>query len=191
MNDGMSTSHEATRPTTGELSPATLDDVATIRVILQEASDYKMSRGDDLWGETPFTDEEVAGMVQTGNMFVSKIEGATVASVLLTKNDERMWGDGEGGDDSAVYVHKLCVSNASRGQGVGNKVMELAEDYARATGKTRLRLDCPYDNRPLCEYYERLGFGEIRRYDRPLSAGRRNPDKDMYRVALYQKELEV
>lgn len=77
---------------TDGLGPATPADVSDITKIMQEASDFKMSRGDDLWGTAPFTDEEVARWLETGNLFVYKENGVTAAAVLLPKNDERMWG---------------------------------------------------------------------------------------------------
>lgn len=180
---------EASHTPSETLLPATLDDVSDIRHILQEASDFKRSQGDDLWGDEPFTNEEVTKMVSSGNMFVYKTDGIAAAAVLLPKEDERMWGE-QGADETAVYVHKLCVSNAFRGQSVGKKVMDLAEDFAKQSGRTKLRLDCPYDNPPLCRYYEGLGYREVRKYDRPSSAGRRNPDKDVYRAALYEKSIQ-
>jgi ribosomal protein S18 acetylase RimI-like enzyme len=166
-----------------------MDDLDDIKSVMQEASDFKLSRGDDLWGDEPFTDEEVGRMIVSGNMFVYRANGAITASVILLGNDERMWGDEQGSDGTALYVHKLVTSNASRGQGLGNTVLSLAEDLARDTGKTRLRLDCPYDNEDLYSYYVDLGFHEIRRYDRPSSPGRRNPDKEIFRAALLEKEI--
>jgi ribosomal protein S18 acetylase RimI-like enzyme len=156
---------------------------------MQEASDFKQGQGDDLWGDAPFTDEEVARLIEGGDMFVYKLAGVTAASLLLTKNDERMWGENEGGDGSAFYIHRLCVGDAFRSQGVGGEVVQLAAKHALKDGRTKLRLDCSYDNRSLCEYYERLGFSEVRRYDRPSSAGARNSNKDVYRAALYQKDI--
>jgi ribosomal protein S18 acetylase RimI-like enzyme len=175
-------------PIPGRLVPAAIEDLSEVRDLIQEASDFKMSRGDDLWGEDPFTDQEVTRMIESGDMFVYKLNGVTAASVMLADADQRMWGEDEGGDGSATYVHKLCVGDDFRGQGVGRDVMKLAEAQALKTGKTKLRLDCPYNNRSLCEYYERLGFVEVRRYERPQSPGRRNPDQDAYKAALYQKE---
>jgi ribosomal protein S18 acetylase RimI-like enzyme len=176
-------------PLDGTLSPATIDDVGDIRRVMQEASEFKYSKGDALWGTEPFADEEVSRMVESGNIFVYKVDGAVAASVVLLKNDERMWGEEQGNDDSALYVHKLTTGNAFRGRGVGEKVLSLAERLATEQGRTRLRLDCPYDNENLYNYYRRLGFSEVRRYERPSSPSRRNPDKDVFRAALLEKEL--
>ncbi len=175
----------------GELQPAEEKDLSNIRKVLQEASEFKYSQGDDIWGPKPFTDDEVGKMIASGNMFVYKVDGGVAASVLLLPNDERMWGEEQGGDNTALYVHKLNTGNAFRGQEIGKKVMKLAEDIAGKSGKTKLRLDCPYDNENLYNYYIDLGFHEVRRQDRPLSPGRRNQDKEIFKAALLEKEIAV
>lgn len=176
-------------PSDGVLAPASMDDLSAITRVIQEASEFKYSRGDDLWGAKPFSEDEVAGMVASGNMYVYKVGSEVAASVLLPQEDVRMWGEEQGNDGTALYVHKLNTGNAFRGQGTGSKVMSLVEDMARAKGKTKVRLDCPYDNDDLHGYYVSLGFDEVRRYDRPSSPGRRNPDKDVFRAALLEKNL--
>lgn len=177
------------QPIDDTLVPASIDDLGVVKNLLQEASDFKYSQGDDLWGTEPFTDEEVSKMIKTGNMFIFKVDDVPAATVILAKNDEQMWGDEQGSDGSAVYIHKLCVGNEFRGQGIGTKVIDRAVNFTLNSGLSTLRLDCPYDNRSLCGYYESLGFHESRRRDIPLSLGGRNTTKDIYGVALYERDL--
>jgi ribosomal protein S18 acetylase RimI-like enzyme len=169
------------------LTPATIGDVSEITRVMEEARELKQSQGDDLWGDKPFTEQEITGMIEAGTMFTYRVGGTVAASVILLKNDERMWGADQGTDGSARYVHK--ISRGKDFKGVGEKAMRLAEDLARSEGRTKLRLDCPYDNPRLYNYYEELGFHEVRRYDRPASPGRRNPDKDVFKAALLEKNL--
>jgi ribosomal protein S18 acetylase RimI-like enzyme len=175
-------------PIAGKLTQATLGDVREITRLMQEAADFKWQRGDDLWGTTPFSEEEVGRMIQSGNTFVYRLDGFAAASVMLPLSDTGMWGEERGNDGSAVYIHKLCVGETFRGGGVGRQVMSMAESFAQQHGKTKLRLDCPYDNPDLCGYYERLGFREVGRKDLQNSNGR-NPDKEIYKAAFYEKEL--
>ncbi|MDB5166000.1 MAG: hypothetical protein JWM37_72 [Candidatus Saccharibacteria bacterium] len=169
------------------LKPAWPADVKDVTELMRQAAAFKRQQGDQLWGDQPFTEDEVASMIERGNLFVFKIDGVAAASVVLAPSDVRIWGPDDGADGSALYIHRLCVGDAFRG--IGTRVMTAAEDYALNNGKTKLRLDCPYDNPGLCTYYENFGFEEMRREDRPNSAGGRNPDQDVYRAALYEKEI--
>ena len=180
---------EALTPSANGLMPATLDDVSDVARVMEEASRFKRSQGDGVWGEKPITNEEVTSLLNSGNLYVYKIDGTIAASVLLADSDERMWGVEEGSDGTAIYMHRLCVGNDFRGQQVGLRVTDLADEQAKLTGKTKLRLDCPYDNPRLCEQYVQMGFSEVRRYDQPKSAVNRNPDIDVFKIALFEKAI--
>jgi ribosomal protein S18 acetylase RimI-like enzyme len=171
-----------------ELTQAVLTDLPGVKAVIQEAADYKLSQGDDIWGAEPFSDDEVTSLIETGNLFVVKIGGEVASSVLLLDADTRIWGE-EGEDGTAMYIHRLCVADAFRSQGLGTETINLVANFAQKSGKTQLRLDCPYDNQQLCNYYIRNGFQEVRRYDRQQSQGGRNKDKDVYHAGLFQKDI--
>ena len=156
---------------------------------MEEARELKLSQGDAAWGDEAFTNDEVTNLVNSGNLYVYRVEGNIAASVLLADSDQRMWGEEEGGDGTAVYIHRLYVGNDFRGQQVGSEVVDLAAEQARLRGKTKLRLDCLYDNPGLCKQYENMGFGEVRRFDRPRTAADRYPDGDPFRTVLYERVI--
>ena len=55
-----------------------------------------------------------------------------------------------------MYVAKLWVDESLRGQGVGRRLMEAAEDLARSRGCTDVSLDTfDFQARP---FYEKLGY---------------------------------
>jgi ribosomal protein S18 acetylase RimI-like enzyme len=189
MIDGSTVSHEPARPPQeGELTPASIEDAPDIQAIMQQAADLKISQGDDIWGTEPVSEEEVARMLDQGNVFVYKIEGQNAASLVIAESDTRIWGE-VGEDGTAMYVHRLCTADAFRGQNLGGAVLERAAELARQSGKQSLRLDCSYENRGLCDYYEGLGFTEVRREDRPPSTDQRNIEADGYKVAMYERAL--
>lgn len=157
------------RPVAGELTVANENDAADVQSVMQQAADFKRSRGDNLWGEEPFTAEEVESMISNGNVYVYRREGTVAAAVILAETDARIWGEEEANDGSALYIHRLTTADAFRGQHVGGDVISLAGDMAMQSGRTKLRLDCPYENQQLCQVYENHGFTEVRREDRAPS----------------------
>jgi GNAT superfamily N-acetyltransferase len=55
-----------------------------------------------------------------------------------------------------LYIAKLWVDESARGQGLGTRLMEAAEDLARSRGCTGVSLDTfDYQARP---FYEKLGY---------------------------------
>lgn len=56
------------------------------------------------------------------------------------------------------YVYMLGVARSWRGRGVARRLLEYAENEARAASKTALRLGVVIDNLPALRLYERFGF---------------------------------
>lgn len=85
-------------------------------------------------------------------------------------------------------VDALAVSPAARGLGIGTRLMDRAEDKARAHGKGTMSLGVIGENAGAIRLYERLGFKttrvwrskwlelairskEVRRMEKPLTGG--------------------
>ncbi len=57
-----------------------------------------------------------------------------------------------------LYIYMLGVARAWRGHGVGWRLLECAQEEARASGKTALRLGVVLDNDPALRLYHKFGF---------------------------------
>jgi predicted N-acetyltransferase YhbS len=77
--------------------------------------------------------------------FVARDSAGTVVGGILGQTRWR-W----------LYIAKLWVDERTRGQGLGTRLMEAAEDLARSRGCTDVSLDTfDYQVRP---FYEKLGY---------------------------------
>jgi ribosomal protein S18 acetylase RimI-like enzyme len=59
------------------------------------------------------------------------------------------------------WVYDIEVAEASRGKGIGQRAMELAEDIAREHGANTLGLNVFAHNEPARKLYERLGYRPV------------------------------
>lgn len=85
-------------------------------------------------------------------------------------------GDGAvlGGGGAAAFaglancaeVQKLYLSDAAKGRGIGKRLMQTIEDFARAAGYERLYLETHSDLQAAIHLYEKLGFYQI---DKPAA----------------------
>ena len=135
-------------------------DSEVLLSLLEEAREYKISLGDDAWGEHPFTQEDVALRLKTGCCYVLEVNGVLVGSTMLIWNDEHNWGN-LGRDGNAGYVHGLMVNRDFQGQNFGKNIIDWAAKQIKAKGRQFIRLDCRSENLKLCAYYENLGFEKI------------------------------
>ncbi len=167
---------------------ANSSDILDIAEVLTQAAHFKSEQGDYLWGDQPFTHEEVGERMKKGGLYAVVENDAIVGTVYLTDSDERVWGDnGEG--NVALYVHGLAISDMARGRGIGGQVLEWAVGIARDQRKKALRLDCSYTNTRLCSYYLGRGFTEVGRRDISRRSNARDVRDSVYRVALLQRDI--
>ena len=93
-----------------------------------------------------------------GCLFAAVEEGRMTGALALLERDDRWTDDGE-----ALYVHHLVA--VPEAPGTGGRLLEWAEEHARAGGRRFLRLDSQRDNPALARYYEARGYraaGEFR-----------------------------
>jgi GNAT superfamily N-acetyltransferase len=64
--------------------------------------------------------------------------------------------------DRALYVHRMVVDRSASGKNVGERLIDWAENLAKASGKEWLRLDAWSTNAPLHAYYKEQGFSPVR-----------------------------
>ena len=61
------------------------------------------------------------------------------------------------GGEPVLVVHRLCVDPVHQGLGLGNRLIDFAEDYARRNAYASIRLDAYTGNPTAVRLYERRG----------------------------------
>ena len=82
--------------------------------------------------------------------------------------------------DCCAEIQKLYLTDAAKGKGLGRRLMQTAEDFAREKNYKKLYLETHSDLKAAIRLYEKLGFKEI---DRPDFVLHGTMDK------FYMKEL--
>lgn len=92
--------------------------------------------------------------------FLYQVEGQYVGFMNLSVRNDYV----NGTDTSpVVFVEAIYVLPQYRGQGVGRKLIEYAEGYARQKGIRQLASDCFVDNVASEDFHKRCGFVEKER----------------------------
>ena len=86
--------------------------------------------------------------------YVVEAAGRTVAFISLEEH--------RGEPEPFVYVDDISVEPALRGQGIGQRLLDLAEEYAAERGIAQLRLHVEDSNAGARRLYERNGYREFR-----------------------------
>ena len=94
-----------------------------------------------------------------GCIVVSEKQDQEYQSVRWLKNN-----------DSCIYIHRLAVNPAHQNLGIGNKLMEYAENYARKKQLNSVRLDTFSKNLKNQKFYEKRGYIKLESIYFPLQS---------------------
>ena len=93
-----------------------------------------------------------------GRMLVVEESGALVGYAVIGFGFSLEFG----GRDA--LLDEFYLREASRGRGIGTKVVEVVEDLCRAQGISAIHLEADYVNARVHEYYKRMGFRDHERH---------------------------
>lgn len=145
---------------------AGLGDVDTAKQILEEASAWLRSRGQDQWQKLPNT-ERLVTAVNDRTLFMVDTGGSTIATFILDEQaDPEFWFESDAPHD-ALYVHRLAIRRAAAGHEVGSALLDWASRRAHSVGKQWIRLDAWRTNEGLHRYYTARGWDLVRTENLP------------------------
>ena len=84
----------------------------------------------------------------------ARSSGAVVGYILLSLRAR----------SRSARIYSLAVREDQSRRGVGRQLLQAAERYARAHGRSFLRLEVRYDNAAAIALYEKLGYRAFGRY---------------------------
>ena len=122
------------------------DALAIADIILQSFLEYKSSYTDEAFVATCPSGTEVEHRLAEGPVWIA-VENETVVGTVSGVPDRK-----------ALLVRSLAVPPTSRGQGIGELLLDHVERYAYEHGYTRLVLSTTPFLTPAIRLYERFGF---------------------------------
>jgi len=132
-------------------------DIESVREILAEYMAWTLTVEGDAHDAPTFAGhrEELAGVPgvyvpPAGRLFLAREHARTAGCVAIKPHDERV-----------CELKRLYVRPAFRGRGLGEQLVRLAIDEARAIGYQRMILDSHISMRNAHAIYRSLGFGFV------------------------------
>ena len=131
-------------------------DALAASSIMREAADWLVERGETLWFPEELSPEKLKSSIDAAELYLVKVKGVAVGTVILQLSDRIYWPDMPEGD--AAYIHKITLRRSAAGQDIGRQVIAWAMDMTRQAGMKYLRLDTEAARKRLCAFYESAGF---------------------------------
>lgn len=157
-------------------------DILAFRAFWDSAADYQRARQLPVWPSFP--EERIRDEIRAGLHFSARMPDDVLAGYFsVALSDKAIWGTEERGD--AIYIHRVCVNPARKGNNLAASILEWAPGYAASVGRKFVRMDTWADNKRLVDFYVDCGFNYIG--DRQLGdVPELEPHYSNIKLALFQ-----
>jgi GNAT superfamily N-acetyltransferase len=138
-----------TRPRT-QVRMAVPDEAFLIASLLARSfAEYESSYTPEAFAATISTIDRIRDRINEGPAWVALRNGAVVGTLSAVARGE------------ALYLRGMAVAPTARGDGIGRRLLERAEEYATRNGFERLSLSTTPFLKSAIRLYERCGFSRI------------------------------
>ena len=130
--------------------------------LLAETKDHLCSVGIPQWDDHYPTIDVVQGDIDRGSLFITMIAGQVVGAVSIDSHQEPEYRQVSWQyPEPSLVVHRLCVSPAHQGRGIGTALMDFVEVHASRRGCSSIRLDVFSGNPNAMALYEHRGYRRV------------------------------
>jgi len=173
-----------------QFGPATPEAVDEILALARSCVEQMVCRGIRQWDDIYPDRSSIERDVRDDSALLARHNGEVIAYLALdsTQDPEYAQVDWHLDDVPIAIVHRLMVSPARQGRGLGRWCMAVAEQRAAQAGYATMRLDAFTGNPRAIRLYERLGYraagvvhfrtGEFMCFEKALAAARQEADQD-------------
>ena len=134
------------------------EDISRILELLSEVLEIHATLRPDVFisGTTKYTKEEIKEMLNNPNtpIFVADEEGVRGYAFCVIKevSNNNMH------KSKTLFIDDLCVEKSSRAKGIGKKIYEYLNDYAKEINCDNITLNVWEANAEAISFYNKLGF---------------------------------
>jgi GNAT superfamily N-acetyltransferase len=143
-----------------EIRPGTPDDEAALLALFDEAVAWMVARDQPgQWGDRPFSERaetraRVHEFATHDGLWMAERDGDPLGALIVGVHPPHV----EPIDRSELYIELLISSRKHAGNGIGARLVRVADDIAVERGVEVLRVDCWAGAPTLVGWYEAQGF---------------------------------
>ncbi|GAB1508191.1 GNAT family N-acetyltransferase [Actinophytocola sp. KF-1] len=145
-------------------------DIDLVAAMWIRSAAWLRSKGSDQW-QYPVKMENIEAAVAAEACWLAHRDGTPIGTITLDTNAEPQYWYPEDEPSNALYVHRMVVEEAGRGEEIGSALLDWAGERAEASGRRWLRLDAWRSNQALHRYYQDRGFELVRIVPDPSGSG--------------------
>jgi GNAT superfamily N-acetyltransferase len=149
------------------MRPGTAADEGALLGLFDEAVEWMVARGQPgQWGDRPFSERpetrrRVREFARHEGLWIAERDGEPVGALIVGVHPPHV----EPIDRIELYIELLISARRHAGNGIGARLVRLADDLAAQRGVEVLRVDCWAGAPTLVGWYEAQGFARSGTFD--------------------------
>jgi GNAT superfamily N-acetyltransferase len=149
--------------------------------IIREAAKWLIDTKKPMWKLEDLTKEKLLKDNRVEDFIVLKVDNKIAGAMILKWEDSFFWSEVK--QDESGFIHKLSVLRNYSGKGISKNLVDYAIEECKKRNVAFLRLDCDGERERLCNFYENLGFKQVKRKMIRLF------DTTFYDIAFYEMKV--
>ena len=139
---------------------AVISHLDKVKEIAESCASDMINRNIFQWNEKYPSKKIFKEDIESISLYLAKINQEIVGCIMLTKNKDDVYKDIKwlSEDNINLYIHRLAVHPLFQKKGIGRKMMDFAEDYAKSNNYESVRLDTFSKNKRNNIFYENRGY---------------------------------
>jgi len=140
--------------------PGRKEDLDEIFRLVRRAIENMERNGIRQWDEQYPARADLENDIEKNTLYVA-VEGDKIIAIYVLNrecDEEYRRCRWHSPDESAIILHRLCVSPEYQNKGVGTKLLLHIEEQARSMGYRSIRLDAFSENPYALKLYEKNGY---------------------------------
>jgi ribosomal protein S18 acetylase RimI-like enzyme len=138
-------------------------DIDTIFWLFDESVKYQEKHSYPNWRN--YDKEAIRRDIEALRQYKVVADGKIAIVFSVAYSDRVIWRHMDQG--KSIYLHRIVVNPAFKGQRLFNDILEWAVDHCKAKGFESVRMDTWADNPRIIEYYKGFGFEPVEQYTTP------------------------
>ena len=146
------------------ISVGQLNELEAILQLTRACGQHMRDNGIDQWDEQYPDRAVLVNDLQTETLFAYREGDEILGVVVLNETQDEEYGDvswSTSEEDRNIVVHRLAVRPDQQGRGLGRKLMDFAEQWARDNRYDAIRLDTYSQNPRNQRFYTHRGYTNL------------------------------
>jgi len=143
-----------------QFRPGTKEDLNDICCLVEKAIKLMERQGIHQWDELYPTYNDFLNDIENNTLYVAVEDDRIIAVYVISQEcaDEYHKLEWESPDESAIIVHRLCVSPDYQNKGIGSRILAHIEEQVKGMGYFSIRLDVFSENPYALKLYYKHGY---------------------------------